>query len=66
MASMQGSLADVWVDPRMGSNRRLEAINALLDWAPLERLGQTVQRRQGRAVAWCMVPWCGGTDPMPV
>ncbi len=39
MASIQGSLADVWVDPRMGSNRRLEAINALLDWAPLERLG---------------------------
>lgn len=47
MAFMQGSLADVLVDPRMGSNRRLEAINALLDWAPLERLAQTVRAGKG-------------------
>lgn len=47
MASMQGSLADVLLDPRMGSNRRLEAINTVLDWAPLERLGRMVRAGRG-------------------
>ena len=43
MAALQGCLADVLIDPRMGTNRRLDAINAQLDWAPLERLGCLVR-----------------------
>ena len=47
MASVQGSLVDVLLDPRMGLNRRLEAIHAVLDWAPLARLGRTVRAGRG-------------------
>ena len=43
MAFVQGSLAEMLIDPRMGSNRRLEAINATLDWTPLARLGEMVR-----------------------
>ena len=41
--SVQGSLADALIDPRMGSNRRLEAIHGVVDWVPLARLGASVR-----------------------
>ena len=47
MASVQGSLVDVLLDPRMGLNRRLEAIHAVLDWAPLAPLARTVRAGRG-------------------
>jgi IS5 family transposase len=38
MADRQMSLADALVDPRLGSNAKLERIDALIDWSELERL----------------------------
>jgi hypothetical protein len=34
----QASLADALLPTGVGSNRRLERIAGLIDWAPLERL----------------------------
>lgn len=43
MAAHQLSLAETRVDPRLGRNARLDAIAAVIDWAPLERLAETVR-----------------------
>jgi IS5 family transposase len=42
MADRQLCLAEALVDPRLGSNRRLEAIALAIDWLPLERLAGAV------------------------
>jgi transposase, IS5 family len=42
MADRQLSLAEALMDPRLGVNARLEAISAVIDWAPLERLAGAV------------------------
>ena len=54
MADRQLSLAETLMNPRLGSNVRLEAIARSIDWAPLERLAEqvhagTVGRRPYRA-----------------
>ena len=35
MGEKQLSFADALSDPRLGANRRLEAIGAAIEWAPL-------------------------------
>lgn len=42
MAARQLSLAEALLDPRLGSNARLEAIDASIDWGPIEELAATV------------------------
>lgn len=42
MAAGQLSLAEVLMNPRLGVNARLEAISKVIDWGPLERLGERV------------------------
>jgi len=42
MAARQLSLAETLLDPRHGSNARLEAIDAAIDRGPVERLALTV------------------------
>lgn len=37
MGGKQLSFADALSDPRLGANRRLEAIAGAIDWAPLGR-----------------------------
>jgi IS5 family transposase len=46
MGGKQLSFADALSDPRLGANRRLEAIGLAIDWAPLERLAERL--RPGR------------------
>jgi len=43
------------VDPRLGRNARLDAIAAVIDWAPLERLAETV-----RSSGVGRPPYCAG------
>jgi hypothetical protein len=40
MGGKQLSFADALSDPRLGANRRLEAIGAAIDWAPLAALSR--------------------------
>jgi IS5 family transposase len=40
MAGWQVGFAERFLDPRLGQNARLEAIDALIDWAPLESLAR--------------------------
>lgn len=42
MADQQLSLAETLVDPRLGTNARLDAIGKAIDWSPLERLAEQV------------------------
>ena len=44
MADQQLSLAETLVDPRLGTNARLDAIGKAIDWGPLERLGEHAGR----------------------
>jgi transposase len=46
MGGKQLSFADALSDPRLGANRRLEAIGAAIDWAPLAAL--SARLRPGR------------------
>src|SRR4051794_23444252 len=46
MGGKQLSFADALSDPRLGANRRLEAIGAAIDWAPLAALAARL--RPGR------------------
>src|SRR3954447_12459515 len=46
MGGKQLSFADALSDPRLGANRRLEAIGAAIDWAPLAVL--SARLRPGR------------------
>ncbi|WAC59707.1 transposase [Brevundimonas sp. SL130] len=49
MADQQLSLAETLVDPRLGTNARLDAIGKVIDWAPLEKLAEQVHAgRLGR------------------
>src|SRR3712207_8441773 len=49
MGEKQLSFADALSDPRLGANRRLEAIAGAIDWAALERLaGRLRPGRTGR------------------
>src|SRR6476469_7474142 len=48
MGGKQLSFADALSDPRLGANRRLEAIGAAIDWAPLAAL--SARLRPGRTV----------------
>ena len=52
MGGKQLSFADALSDPRLGANRRLEAIGAAIDWAPLAGGGvratlETTVEREG-------------------
>ena len=42
----QLSLAETLMDPRLGSNARLDAIASAIDWAPLEALAATLHARE--------------------
>lgn len=42
MATRQLSLAEALLDPRLGNNARLSAIDAVIDWRPIEQLAATV------------------------
>jgi transposase, IS5 family len=44
----QGSLADALLPAGAGSNRRLERIAGLIDWAPMERLLAPLRAPTGR------------------
>lgn len=46
MVGRQLSLAETLADPRLGSNARLDAIAAAIDWAPLEALAGTLHARE--------------------
>src|SRR3982750_3860502 len=49
MGGKQLSFADALSDPRLGANRRLEAIGAAIDWAPLAALSARLRpERTGR------------------
>jgi len=43
MAERQRSLAEALMDPKLGSNARLEAIGRVIDWSPLEQLATQVR-----------------------
>lgn len=43
MAAGQLSLAEAFMDPRLGVNARLEAIAKVIDWGPLERLAGSIR-----------------------
>ena len=52
MGGKQLSFADALSDPRLGANRRLEAIGAAIEWAPLAALAARLRPgRQDRAPA---------------
>ncbi|MGP9822832.1 IS5 family transposase [Salinarimonas sp. NSM] len=46
MAPSQMSFADHFTGPRLGSNKPLEAIDALIDWAPLEARARELRKGQ--------------------
>lgn len=39
----QRSFTEILIDPRMGSNRKLEAIEAVIDWAALEPIARAIR-----------------------
>jgi IS5 family transposase len=46
MADRQPSLAEALMNPRLGTNARLEGIARAIDWAPLERLAAEVHSKE--------------------
>jgi transposase, IS5 family len=44
MAKGQMGLVESLLDPKLGANRKLERLDALLDWTPLERLAKRLRR----------------------
>lgn len=40
----QMSLVEALLDPRLGANRKLERLNALIDWTPLARVAKRLRR----------------------
>lgn len=40
----QMGLVEALLDPKLGANRKLERLNALIDWTPLERVAKRVRR----------------------
>lgn len=46
MAPSQMSFVDHFTGPRLGSNKSLEAIDALIDWAPLEAHAREIRKGQ--------------------
>lgn len=40
----QMGLVEAFLDPKLGANRKLERLNALIDWTPLERAAKRVRR----------------------
>jgi IS5 family transposase len=44
--SVQGSLVEAFLDPRLGTNARLSRIDALIDWAPLDRVLSGMRRKE--------------------
>ncbi|WP_349370009.1 transposase [Salinarimonas sp.] len=46
MAPSQISFADHFTDSRLGSNKPLEAIDALIDWTPLEAQAREIRKGQ--------------------
>jgi len=40
----QMGLVEAFLDPKLGANRKLERLNALIDWAPLERVARRLRR----------------------
>jgi hypothetical protein len=46
MRDRQLSLAETLLDPRLGANARLQAISAVIDWGPLERLAGSLHAGQ--------------------
>jgi IS5 family transposase len=40
----QMGLVEAFLDPKLGVNRKLERLNALIDWAPLGRVAKRVRR----------------------
>ena len=68
----QGSLAEALLAASAGSNRRLERIAGLVDWAPIERLLLPLRAPTGRPgyppLALCSARWCwrsGTSSPIP-
>lgn len=39
----QMGLVEAFLDPKLGSNRKLERLNGLIDWTPLKRLARTIR-----------------------
>jgi IS5 family transposase len=46
MSDRQLSLAEALLDPRLGTNARLQAISQVIDWGPLEQLAGTIHCSQ--------------------
>lgn len=40
----QMGLVEAFLDPRLGANRKLERLNGLIDWGPLERVAKRLRR----------------------
>ncbi len=47
----QLGFAEAFVSPGLGSNRKLDRLDALIDWSPLERLASASSRRAGGGCA---------------